>query len=180
LKKTTIICCIIAIVFCILAVAIFANSSRRKLVYKDKNVVVSEGGNLKNSVVQIINHHSASWPLRLTVCGRDYDNVFGQPPYYLKTNEPSCVVFATSLGDESGKCDIHVVDQSSCKSTAFVLNNDDVGGALGGTNVQSSIGYVQVSWADSNILLLQLFHPDSSRQGKWRLNLVSGEVDVSK
>lgn len=120
--------------------------------YQDDLVKVTE-----RSTINFINVHASSDTEVLTIWGREFKDVRGRSPCYLRIPGRPMILFVTGRDFDNGQATVHLADTSSRRVVDFSAHDSRIGSNIGppGTNWYERVASVQgqqlaVEAAESN------------------------------
>jgi hypothetical protein len=108
-------------------------------IYKDDKVSVKE-----SSLVNILNVHASKDKIIITVYGKSYEDVRGNPPYYLEIPGENSILFVTGRTFDNGQATVHIVNLATKQETNFPAYDSSIGEAICSTNKQRDDWYERI------------------------------------
>ena len=160
-------------IFCALISLMFLSSScipSCKSIYKDDKVSVKE-----KSLVNILNVHASKDTITITVFGKNYEDVRGNPPYYLEIPGKDSILFVTGYTFDNGQATVHIVNLSTKQETNFPAYDSSIGEGICTTNSQTADWFEKIESINGD--KLQISAAMTNRRLHYYLDLQKSEFE---
>lgn len=115
--------------------------------YRDELVEVTE-----HATVHLLNVHGSTHTEILTIWGRDFKDVRGRKPCYLRIPERDMILFVTGRTYDGGQATVHLAEIQTKKIISFPAYDSHIGAEIG---EQSSEWYERVLKLDGDLLVIE-------------------------